>query len=645
MSQAAESLGPGGRFQASLDGFTPRQSQQQLASAIESALENQSVLVTESGTGTGKTFAYLVPALLSGKRVIISTGTKHLQEQLFNIDLPRVREILEVPVTTSLLKGRANYLCLHRMKQAVVPGANTENAETESLAGIEAWSRQTRDGDIAGHTGLPEDSVLWRLVTSSSENCLGSRCPDYERCFVQQARKRALESEILVVNHHLFFADLSLKEEGFGQLLPGAEAVIFDEAHQLPEIASLFFGTSLSRQQLIALCRDSIKEELSEKSGVRGLKQAIGTLEKAVADFHLAMGVRQTRGSWTSLQDKKLFAAHSHLGEALSGLGELLNQAGSKGEGLASCASRAGDLLDRFYRFVDNADGENIAWYDNSDRNFTLYLTPLEVASTFSQTLEQEHRSWVFTSATLTIKGEFSHFTRQLGVEHAESGHWDSPFDYQSISLCYMPRGLPDPRHTDYTDRVIEAAVPVINASGGRTFFLFTSFRALNRAAERLKSLIGYPLLVQGEAPRSELLLRFRQLGNAVLLGTSSFWEGVDVQGEALSCVIIDKLPFAAPDDPVLKARGEAMEKRGQNPFMEYQLPQAVIALKQGVGRLIRNETDRGVLMLCDPRLTSKSYGRVFLDSIPPIPRTDRVEDVESFFSDNAIVTADVELN
>ena len=643
MSQAAKTLGPGGRFQASLDGFHPRQSQQELASAIESALESQSILVTESGTGTGKTFAYLVPALLSGKRIIISTGTKHLQEQLFNIDLPRVREILEIPVTTSLLKGRANYLCLHRLNNVSMPAVNSAKESLVSIAQIEKWAMRTTDGDISGHADLPEDSPLWRQVTSNSENCLGSRCPDYERCYVQLARKRALESEIVVVNHHLFFADLALKEEGFGQLLPGAEAVIFDEAHQLPEIASLFFGISLSRQQLLALCRDAAMEELKEKSGVRGLKQAIGTLEKAVADFHLAIGTRQSRGAWSALQGEQLFAAHSHLGESLSSLGDLLNQAGSKGEGLANSAARASDLLDRYYRFIDDTSNDYIAWYDCSERNFTLYLTPLDVASTFSQTLEQDRRGWIFTSATLTIKGEFSHFTRQLGVEHADSGHWDSPFDYSSISLCYMPPGLPDPRHPEYTDRVIDAAIPVINASKGRTFFLFTSFRALNRAAERLASQIEYPILVQGEAPRSDLLHRFRQLGNAVLLGTSSFWEGVDVQGEALSCVIIDKLPFAAPDDPVLKARGAAMEKRGQNPFMEYQLPQAVIALKQGVGRLIRSERDRGVLVLCDPRLTGKSYGRVFLDSIPPIPRTNQIEHVESFFSDNAVLTENVE--
>jgi len=643
LSQAANSLGPGGRFQASLDGFKPRPSQQQLARAIESTLANQSILVAESGTGTGKTFAYLVPALLSGQRVIISTGTKHLQEQLFNTDLPRVREILEVPVETSLLKGRANYLCLHRLNNVLAPGVNSSESEQAVFAAIDNWSRRTADGDIAGHNELPEDSSLWRQVTSNSENCLGSRCPEYEKCFVQLARKKALESEVVVVNHHLFFADLALKEDGFGQLLPGADAVIFDEAHQLPEIASLFFGTSISRQQLLSLCRDAALEEIKEKSGVRGLKKSIGALEKAVSDFHLALGTKQMRGSWDALKGKELFATHSLLGECLSDLADMLNQAGAKGEGLENCAGRASDLLDRYYRFVDEATNESIAWFDTSERNFTLYLTPLEVASAFSQTIEQEHRSWIFTSATLTIKGDFSHFTRQLGIEQAEMGRWDSPFDYNTVSLCYMPKGLPDPRHAEYTDRVIDAAVPVIEASGGRTFFLFTSFRALNRAAARLPSLVDYPLLVQGEAPRSDLLRRFRQLGNAVLLGTSSFWEGVDVQGEALSCVIIDKLPFAAPDDPVLQARGRAMEKRGQNPFMEYQLPLAVIAMKQGVGRLIRSEQDRGVLMLCDPRLTGKSYGRVFLNSIPPIPRTDRIEDVESFFLNNAVNTEEVE--
>jgi len=643
LSQAAEALSRSGKFNASLDGFRPRIGQQQMAAAIEAAIENQSILVSESGTGTGKTFAYLVPALLSGKRVIVSTGTKNLQEQLFNIDLPRVREILEVPVTASLLKGRANYLCLHRLRQADSLALADTDTRIATMEAIVRWSTETTNGDIAGFSGLPEDSPVWRTVTSTSDNCLGGRCQDYEQCYVQKARKAAMDAEIVVVNHHLFFADLSLKEEGFGQLLPGAEAVIFDEAHQLPEIASLFFGTSLSRQQIVALCRDAVAEEIKEKSGVRGLKAAIGVLEKAVADFHLAMGRKTGRGPWSAMKDKKLFAAHSEMGEALSNLGALLEQAGARGEGLASCAVRAAELLERYYRFIDETSSDYIAWYDNSERNFSLYLTPLEIASAFTQTIEQEARSWIFTSATLTIKGSFDHFTRQLGLEHADTGLWDSPFDYQAASLCYQPQGLPDPRSANYTDAIIDAAVPVIEASGGRTFFLFTSFRALNIAAGKIKTLIDYPVLVQGDAPRSELLQKFRSLGNAVLLGTSSFWEGVDVQGEALSCVIIDKLPFAAPDDPVLQARAEAMEKRGQNPFMEYQLPSAVITLKQGVGRLIRDERDRGVLVLCDPRLRSKPYGRVFLASIPPMPRTQRLEDVESFFKDNPEIRSKAE--
>ena len=623
-------MGPAGRFNSHIDGFKPRAGQQEMAAAIESALDSASVLVTESGTGTGKTYAYLVPALLSGKRVVISTGTKHLQEQIFRIDLPRVREILETPVTATLLKGRANYLCLHRLAQTEVTGVADEiRAE---LAGVRQWAGQTEDGDIAGYRALPEDSPLWRQVTSTSDNCLGSRCNDYERCHVRRARKRAMESEIVVVNHHLFFADLSLKEEGFGQLLPGAEAVIFDEAHQLPEIASLFYGTSISRQQLIGLCRDALAEELKEKSGVKNLRPAIEQLEKAVADFHLALGDPNNRGSWQSMSSKKTALAQTALGEALSGLLAVLETAAVHGEGLTNCAARASDLLDRFYRFTDDQGQDYIPWYENIPRNFTLYLTPLEVASAFTQTIEQEPRAWIFTSATLTINGGFDHFLQKLGLEHAETGRWDSPFDYQRRSLCYLPAGLPDPRSETYTGTLLEHAVPVIKASAGRAFFLFTSYRALNIIAGKLPALIDFPVLVQGEAPRSELLRRFRELGNAVLLGTSSFWEGVDVQGEALSCVIIDKLPFAAPDDPVLKARAEAMEQQARNPFMEYQLPQAVIALKQGVGRLIRDERDRGVLVLCDPRLRGKPYGRLFLASLPPMPRTDRLENVQSFF-------------
>ena len=627
---SAETLGPTGRFNAHIDGFKPRTGQQEMAAAIESALNTASVLVTESGTGTGKTYAYLVPALLSGKRVVISTGTKHLQEQIFRIDLPRVREILETPVTATLLKGRANYLCQHRLTQTEMAGVL--DAPDAELEGIRRWAGQTEDGDIAGYQALPEDSPLWRQVTSTSENCLGSRCEDYERCHVRRARKRAMESEVVVVNHHLFFADLSLKEDGFGQLLPGAEAVIFDEAHQLPEIASLFYGTSLSRQQLAGLCRDALAEELKEKSGVKSLRPAIDHLEKATADFHLALGKQNPRGSWQSISNNKTLLAQGNLGEALSELSAALELAAAHGDGLLNCAARAADLLDRFYRFVDDKGQDYIPWYENLPRNFTLYLTPLEVASAFTQTLEQEPRSWIFTSATLTINGAFDHFLQKLGLEHAQTGRWDSPFDYQNRSLCYLPSGLPDPRSDRYTEQLLDHAVPVIKASAGRAFFLFTSYRALNLIAGRLPAMIDFPILVQGEAPRSELLRRFRELGNAVLLGTSSFWEGVDVQGEALSCVIIDKLPFAAPDDPVLKARAEAMERQGRNPFMDYQLPQAVIALKQGVGRLIRDERDRGVLVLCDPRLRSKPYGRLFLASLPPMPRTDRLENVQSFF-------------
>lgn len=633
MSHAADSLGPDGSFAAHVDQFTPRPEQQQMASAIEAAIDHDGIFVAESGTGTGKTFAYLVPALASGKKVLISTGTKHLQDQIFNNDLPLVRQVLEVPVSAALLKGRVNYLCLEHLKRAEERAAGIDDAAVRELALIRSWQATTKDGDIAGNTTVPEDSPHWRDVTSTTDNCLGSKCEDYDACYVRQARKAALEADVVVINHHLFFADLVLREEGFGQLLPGAQAVIFDEAHQLPEIATAFFGTTVSGHQIQSLCRDCTAADLKEQSGIDGFRKTFDELDKAAADFRLAMGRASTRGSWSMLKGEKFHAAKDELAEAMEHAAAVLEQAAPRGEALANCQGRMADLLERYYRLIDEQSDDQITWFETGERSFQLHQTPMEVSSAFAQTLEMEPRAWVFTSATLAVKGDFTHFVNQLGLEHADTACWGSPYDYQNIALCYLPTGLPEPRHPEFVPAVIESAVPVIEASGGRAFFLFTSYRALRQAAEVLPDRIDYPILVQGEAPRSELIQRFRELGNAVLLGTSSFWEGVDVQGEALSCVIIDKLPFAAPDDPVLRARGEAMERQGRNPFMEYQVPQAVIALKQGVGRLIRSESDRGVLMLCDPRLTGKPYGKIFLASLPPMRQTRQLEDVQAFFA------------
>lgn len=629
-------LGEDGLLASAVPGFKPRAAQQEMAANIERVLGDTGVFIAESGTGTGKTYAYLVPVLLSGKKTLISTGTRHLQDQTYHRDLPQVRDALGVPVSTALLKGRSNYLCRHRLARTAAEGRFASRVQAADFQKLAAWAQRTRRGDIAEVSEVPEDSELWSFVTSTADNCLGAGCTDFDKCHVNAARREALAADVVVVNHHLFFADLALREEGFSQLLPGVEAVVFDEAHQLPEIVSVFFGQSLSGSQLNGLCRDTVAEEVREKSGVAGLSETVAKLEKAVADFRLAFGKEPKRASLAGLEDDKPFRqALSDLAARLDGLAQALALAAPKGQGLANCHRRALDLVERL-TLIRDATSDYVSWYETTNRGFSLYLTPLDVSGPFRGRVEDSRKAWVFTSATLAINKSFAHFQAQLGLEQAETGLWDSPFDYARNTLLYLPSGLPNPGSPDYTVAVIEAALPVLRASRGRAFLLFTSHRALRLAEELLQNRLDHPLLVQGEAPRSVLLERFRRLGNAVLLGTGSFWEGVDVRGEALSCVIIDKLPFAAPDDPVLQARGRAMEEEGRNPFMEYQLPAAVIALKQGAGRLIRDENDRGVLMLCDPRLLSRPYGKVFLASLPPMPRTRVFADIERFFASPA---------
>ncbi|MBI3546867.1 MAG: ATP-dependent DNA helicase [Gammaproteobacteria bacterium] len=611
-----------------------------MAASIEQTLADYSTFIAESGTGTGKTFAYLVPALLSGKKILISTGTRHLQDQLYHRDLPLVRDALSIPITAALLKGRANYLCRYRLERTETEARFAAKRDQSDLIKIRDWAGRTQRGDISELNTIAEDSDLWPQVTSNAENCLGGDCAHYDACFVNRARREALAADVVVVNHHLFFADLVLREEGFGQLLPGVEAVIFDEAHQLAEVASNFFGMNLSGHQLYSLCRDVVAEELKEHSGIAELLGTAQSMEKAVADFRLAFGVEPKRDAWSKLDNSKPFhAALKQLKTSLSNLVAVLEVAAAKGQGLANCARRASELLDRLLTISENPPPDYIAWFETTARGFTLSLTPLDISASFRACASAGKKSWVFTSATLAINKKFSHFQAQLGLEEGATGLWDSPFDNAKKTLLYLPKNLPEPSAPDYTRRVIETALPVLQASRGRAFFLFTSHRALKVAAEQLRDKLDYPLLVQGDAPRSEMLRRFRAAGNAILLGTGSFWEGVDVRGEALSCVIIDKLPFASPDDPVLQARARSMEQAGRSPFMEYQLPEAVIALKQGVGRLIRDENDRGVLVLCDPRLRSKGYGKIFLASLPPMPVTHQLEDVARFFNSDVAST------
>ncbi len=632
-SPAARSLGAGGELAGEIPGFAVREQQVQMAAAVEQALENQTPLVVEAGTGVGKTFAYLVPALLAGKRVIISTGTRHLQDQLFHRDLPSVRAALTVSLRAALLKGRSNYLCHHRLALARSEGRLQSRAQIGQLESVHEWSGRTRHGDIAELSSIAEDAAIWPWVTSTADNCLGQQCEWFQQCHVVKARREAQEADLVVINHHLLCADLALKEEGFGDLLPGAEAFIIDEAHQLPETAAKFFGISLSSRQLQELAQDSMSEYVRETASTQGLPELAGALEQRVRELRLAMDGKEQRAPWSHLAaNKNLPACVTALREALEALTEALSSVSGLSRALDNCHQRALKLHALLGQTTGQAPENYIHWFETWKSAFRINLTPLDVAENFDARRQALPSCWVFTSATLSVNGGFAHFTRRLGLEDARTVQLDSPFDYAGHALFYLPKGLPEPTAADFTERMLVQAQAIIQASRGRAFLLFTSYRALHLASRRLQEHCDYPLLVQGSAPRNELLERFRAMGNAVLLGTSSFWEGVDVRGEALSCVIIDKLPFASPGDPVWQARIEALQARGGNPFIEEQLPHAVITLKQGVGRLIRDVSDRGVLVVCDPRLVTKGYGKVFINSLPDMRRTRDFDEVEAFF-------------
>ena len=635
MSKIAELLGDNGPLASSIPGFSAREEQQCMAEAAAEAIAGQETLIVEAGTGTGKTFAYLMPALRSGKKIIISTGTRHLQDQLFCKDLPVVRDALKLPAHIALLKGRTNYLCWHRMGSAATDGRKFSRQQLHELEEVRAWAERTKSGDIAELGSVSEGSAVWPRVTSTTENCLGQECEYFQECFVIKARRKAMEADIVVINHHLLFADMVLREEGFGELLPGADAFIIDEAHQLPEVASVFFGTTLSSYQLRDLARDVRLEHLREAGDMQDLPETAQQLDGLVHRLRLALGNRDRRASWSEVSgNKELQVLLEELSECLEHLTGWLAQAAERGKGLENCYQRAAVLKGRLTLLLEHASGEYIHWFETSRTSFRINLTPLDIAPVFRNCMDNLSSAWVFTSATLAVGESFSHFSMQLGLGDARMLKLDSPFDYQRNALLYMPDDMPEPNERRYTDAVVACAREVLRASEGRAFLLFTSHSALQAAAAQLEDSIDYPLLVQGSAPRQELLERFRHLGNAVLLGTSSFWEGVDVRGEALSCVIIDKLPFGSPGDPVLQARIEALRNQGLNPFMEHQLPSAVISLKQGIGRLIRDKNDRGVLVLCDPRLRTKSYGKIFLKSLPAMPRTHSVDAVHEFFAD-----------
>ncbi len=639
-------------MQRALTDFKVRRQQLRMAERIAAALRSRETLAVEAGTGTGKTFAYLVPALLSGARILISTGTRTLQDQLFSKDLPLVAAALGRPARVALLKGRTNYLCRHRLA-----GAGSDESQLSldprhstherMLTRIRNWARTTRVGDLAELRGLSDSHPIWPQVTSTRENCLGVRCPEMPRCHVAVARREALDADIVIVNHHLLLADLALKEDGFGDLLGACDAIILDEAHQIPDLATQFFSANVSSRRIESVLKE-VHLELPKSSFEPGKGGAGGTaadvadavrgVEQSLHRVAASLPSRPVRMSWTQ-SHSPLNDSVEALVHALQVLQATLESVDSDGP-LAQIGERVGDLALGLERIaaVDEIEGARAA--ETLQRGFALSVMPFDISARFQSLLQARRCAWIFTSATLSLGEDFSHFTGRLGLADVPTLKIDSPFDYERQSLLYLPPGMPEPAASGYVAAVMTTAVALIEASRGGAFVLFTSHRALGQAAAHLReqwsATAPYRLYVQGEAPRERLLKEFRDDGNGVLLGTTSFWEGVDVKGEALRLVIIEKLPFASPDDPLVRARIDHLQVSGGNAFRDYQLPEAALALKQGVGRLIRSEDDFGAVVICDPRMVGRGYGKAFVAALPAMSVTRDLDETLRFLRRHA---------
>jgi len=632
----ASLFGEGGALTQALPGFSPRAAQQQMALAVAESFESGENLIVEAGTGTGKTFAYLAPALLGAQRVLISTGTKNLQDQLFARDLPRLAQALGVKRRVALLKGRSNYVCLHRLEKTQ---QDVRYAEVfVALARIAEWSRESTSGDLAELPGEAPDDALTARVTSTADNCLGSKCPVFSDCFVVKARRAAAAADVLVVNHALLFADHVIRQEGFS-VLPGAEAVVIDEAHQLPALALQHFGQRVSTQQLQALARD-VAAELDKWNDAPDLRDALAALAEAATRLEALFAPAMPRERFREFQGRRgTTQVLEAVGEAIERVVETLKPLEERSAEFGHALERALKVKERWWAVADADAREapaslSVRWVEAVGRGGALNATPLEVAAPFAALRAAHPGAWVFTSATLAAGADFAHFSTPLGLQKAVTLKLDSPFDYARQARLWLPPKLPEPNDPAFIAASAQAMVPVIAASGGGAFVLCTSHRALQGYAGLLRAALPrLPVLAQGDVPKPELLRQFVDAGNAVLVATASFWEGVDVKGAALRLVIIDKLPFAAPGDPVLEAKLDAIRQDGGNPFNDEQLPHAIVTLRQGVGRLIRDETDTGLLMLCDPRLTSKGYGRKVLGSLPPLPRLGSLAEVEGWLT------------
>jgi ATP-dependent DNA helicase DinG len=627
-------LGEKGVFAEKLTGFKVRDVQLSLADKIMDTIESSGTLIAEAGTGTGKTFAYLVPAILKNKKTIVSTGTKNLQEQLFYRDLPKVLEIMDLKPKIRLLKGRSNYLCHHRMYQAMHSRIAHNPELAVPLQLIEKWSHKTNVGDKAELEEVAENDLIWRHVTSTAENCLGSECPSYTDCLVMKARRKAMEADILVVNHHLLFADMALKQEGFGELLPDAEVIILDEAHQVPEIASRFFSQSFSSYQCKDLINDTTKEAGEVTGAFAAITKHLDDVDQSLRDLYLQFSDIVESDTLKNLLEKKANAEHLQLlKESLDELAVVLKPIAAQSKGLNSDFVRCEALIDFLEELLGELKSDFIYWYEYRNKFFIIHKTPIDISDPLTKFRNENQAAWVLTSATLAVNQSFDHFQKETGFHDSETLLVDSPFDYENNAMIYVPRDVPDANDFNFNQQICEHVLPLIEQTKGGVFFLFTSHKALNNAARFFHDKLEKPLFVQGQGSRHQILADFRDSGEGVLLGAASFWEGVDVAGDNLSCVIIDKLPFAHPDNPVLQARINRIVENGGNSFFDYQLPKAIIALKQGVGRLIRSETDKGILVICDKRIMTKGYGRQFIHSLPNMRKTSHIDKIFDSFS------------
>lgn len=622
----------GGALAKVIDGYTARQPQIDMAKAINLVITNKGNLIVEAETGTGKTFAYLIPALINDKTTIISTGSKNLQEQLFNRDLPFIIDALNSKAKTALLKGRNNYLCTERLTRL---GRETQYQNQTILSDyvkVKGWSNITISGDMSSVPGLKDDAEILPLVTSTNDNCLGRDCPDYEDCFLVKARRKALEADVVVVNHHLYFADLNVKDSGFGRLLPDADVIVFDEAHQVPDIASEYFGKSITSKQIQALCKDvQYLGRTDLKDSIQVTKAANG-LANATQDLRLSFSMEAGRGNWRHLfTQQAVMKTIIRFQDQLDFIYEVIKLNLGRTELVDQCFDRVVEIKATFQQIMAvNNTGESY-WYECTKRNFTLNITPLNIAERFSAEQEKSKSAWIFTSATLAVDNCFSHYRQQMGLADAEELILASPFDYQSQAMLCVPRNIPEPNDPNIARILVEKLAPIIIANKGRCFFLCTSHYMIRQVASLLQQQLSMPIFVQGQDNKQVLLDQFIEHGNALLIGTYSFWEGIDVRGQTLSCVIIDKLPFASPDDPLLQARIEDCQRKGEDPFSALQIPKAVINLKQGVGRLIRDVKDTGCVIICDTRIVSRGYGATFINSLPDMPRTRDINSVLSF--------------